>query len=892
MNKYSYPLCFISFLTMLILSHTAHPVNAKQIDNTKYIIELSSLNSKTLSFLRSSGITQSQVWNKRYTISSETYLELKRKNIPFKLIGGITEFQGQPAEANILAEEIYLDSGNVYMNIYDGTGQISYYSMTASGAPEWATVTGVEFSTLIEGNGEGTFSCWDFQLALFHGAPGEHYIFWMNFGDPITGSDDNFDDDPENDWDIEINNWHTNSFNGQNPNGNWGISCYDMLWGDAGWMRYLRIRIYWEEGEPPDPDIRVEPASLHFQIFPESVIRSTISNEPVLMFAESEHIEKENIQKKLKFDYSSDFAKDKIIVRFKSAVEPSSIKIAGGSALTNSTKVNSLLEKHRAISARKILKNNKNNPKLDIFCISIEAEKKSDVIKILQDFNSHPEIMYAEPVYRRKIYAVPSDANYYDQWAYQNIQAEDAWDIETGNSNVVIAVIDTGVDWDHPDLATNIWQNTGEIPGNGIDDDANGYIDDVRGWNTYEGNNNPMDTHGHGTHVAGIAAASSNNVTWSMNVAGTAWNCRIMPVRAGEEYFEDDALFEAIEYATDNGARVINMSMGGPDSSMTFQSVCDEAYNSGVLIVAAAGNEYGLITSYPAAFNSVIGVAATDEFDQIAEFSNYGTWVELSAPGVDILSTVWDDDYDWWDGTSMACPFVAGAAALVFSHDQLLTNGQVRSIIVDNTDNIDSINPGYEGLIGSGRLNLYKALNAVGSANYPRQNLTIFNDGTGTLNVTSIRRKFNKTWIHSISPSSTNVPEGGSRTITVTVNPTGLPAGFSDFETIIIDSNDADEPTIEIPVTIYVGAPEFKITKIEPKPGMDAIIIKFNSVLDEIYNIYYSNESYSATMSWSIAAAGIMGQDGSTKWTDTGLTTGGPPSTTPRRYYKVEHAGE
>lgn len=877
---------------ILVISVATYASSAAESINTKYIIEISHINSKTLSVLRSLGITESQVWKKRYTISSGIFPELKRKNITAKLIGGITEFSGKPSEADPLAEQIFLDSGNVYMNIYDGTGQISYYSMTASGAPEWATVTGVEFSTLIEGYGEGTFSCWDFQLALFHGAPGEHYIFWMNFGDPITGSDDNFDDDPENDWDIEINNWYTNSFNGQDPNGNWGISCYDMLWGDSGWMRYLRIRIYWEAGEPPNPEIRVEPASLHFEILPEDLFTADALNEPVLLTLPSEDAEKEAIQKKLKFDSASDFATDKIIVRFKSSVEPSSVKITGGLSLTNNPKVNSLLEKHKAVSIKKILKNKKNNPHLNIFCISIESAKKSDMLKILKDFNSHPDVMYAEPVYRRKISAVPSDTNYYDQWAYQNIQAEDGWDIETGNPNVVIAVIDTGVDWDHPDLASNIWQNTGEIPGNGIDDDANGYIDDIRGWNTYEGNNNPMDTHGHGTHVAGIAAASTNNVTWSMNVAGTAWNCRIMPVRAGEETFEDDALFEAIEYATDNGARVINMSMGGPDSSMAFQSVCDEAYNSGVLVVAAAGNEYGLITSYPAAFASVIGVAATDEFDQIAEFSNYGTWVELSAPGVDILSTVWDDDYDWWDGTSMSCPFVAGAAALIFSHDQMLTNEQVRSLIVNNTDNIDSINPGYGGLIGSGRLNLYKALNAIGTANYPRQTLTIYNDGIGTLKVTSISKKFNKTWLYSISPSSTNVPQGGSRKITITVNPTGLPAGFSDSETIIINSNDADEPTVEIPVTIYVGAPEFKITNIEPKPGMDAIVITFNSVRDEIYNIYYSNEPYSETMLWYVAAAGIMGQDGSTKWIDTGLTTGGPPSTTPRRFYKVHHAGE
>ena len=356
-----------------------------------------------------------------------------------------------------------------------------------------------------------------------------------------------------------------------------------------------------------------------------------------------------------------------------------------------------------------------------------------------------------------------------------------------------------------------------------------------------------------------------------------------MALRAGEETFEDDELFEAMEYAVDNGARVMNLSMGGPDSSQTFQTVCDDAYNSGVLLVAAAGNEYGLITSYPAAFESVIGVAATDSSDHVADFSNYGSWVELSAPGVSILSTLWDDDYDWWDGTSMSCPFVAGAAALVFSYDPGLTNEQARQIIVDNTDNIDSINPGYEGKIGSGRLNIYKALDAVGSAGWPRQTLTVYNDGIGTLSLTSIEKKYGKSWLHSVSPSSPDVPESGSREVTVTVNPEGLPEGFVDTEILEFHSNDIDEPVVEVLVTVSVLGGGFAVTDIELRADIDAVTITFRSVEDNIYNIHYSNDPFGAGMTWSLASAGKTRQAGTTKWTDTGAAAGGPPSTFPYR---------
>jgi subtilisin family serine protease len=864
----------------------------------EYQITVEFSDANELAIARMLGLSDAQVWKKAYRVSPELYERLSYAGIDCKLVGGVSEVVIEPAVSPMLkvvgtettsTGETFLDSGDVYESIPDGTGEVLYLYMTATEAPEWATVTGVEYSTLIDEVGGVT--CWDFMLSLFHGPPGEDYIFWMNFGDLMTGTDDNFDSDPENDNDIDIQDWYTESFNGESANGDWGISCYDMIWGDPGWVQYLRIRIYWEAGDPPDPDIRIEPMSLLFEISIEGEGSSpSSSSNDGLVAARTEDEEKVSIQKELRFDPASDYVSGKILVRFKSTVNPAAVKMAGGAAVTGNAAVNALLDEHGTRSVRKILRNSRNLPELNVFSITLDG--KSDMKEVLEAFNAHPDVMYAEPVYRRKISAVPTDSNYYQQWAYQNIQAEDAWDIETGDPSIVIAVIDTGVDWDHPDIAANIWENGDEIPGNSTDDDLNGYVDDVRGWDTYgdgmTGDNDPMDTHGHGTHVAGIAAGVTNNTKSGTNVAGTAWNCKIMALRAGEETFEDPELFEAMEYAVDNGAQVMNLSMGGPDGSQTFRTVCDDAYNSGVLLVAAAGNEYGLITSYPAAFDSVMGVAATDSLDHVADFSNYGSWVELSAPGVGILSTVWNDDYDWWDGTSMSCPFVSGAAALVLSYDTGLTNEQARQIIVDNTDNIDSINPGYGGQIGSGRLNMYKALDAIGSAGWPRQTLTVYNDGTGTLDVTSIEKKYGKSWLHSVSPSSPEVPESSFREVTVTVNPEGLYEGFVDTEILEFHSNDADEPVVEVLVTVSVLGGGFAVTDIELRTDIDAVTITFRSVESNIYNIHYSNDPFDTSMTWSLAAAGITGQAGTTKWTDTGAMTGGPPSTVPYRYYKVE----
>lgn len=368
----------------------------------------------------------------------------------------------------------------------------------------------------------------------------------------------------------------------------------------------------------------------------------------------------------------------------------------------------------------------------------LEFDQQADVLQAIKDYEADPSVEYAEPNYILQSFETipneyPNRASLINtQWALDKIQAPEAWDIETGSDDVVIGIIDTGVDWNHPDLAENMWQNAGEIPGNDQDDDGNGYVDDNRGWDfvsanrsavfpgedPYPRDRNPMDFAGHGTHVAGIAGAVTNN---SYGVAGLAWNCKIMPVRAGYKdstgagSFLYSDILAALQYAADNGAHVINMSFGTTlfgsppfdDPIMTTLKLgIDYANAKGVILVAAAGNEpiAGVIT-YPAAFENVISVAASDKDDHKADFSCFGSWVCVAAPGVDIYSTMFDNTFATFQGTSMSTPLVSGLSALILSKNKTFSNQDVISVITNETDQ-----PISDEYIGKGRINAYKAL--------------------------------------------------------------------------------------------------------------------------------------------------------------------------------------
>jgi subtilisin family serine protease len=297
-------------------------------------------------------------------------------------------------------------------------------------------------------------------------------------------------------------------------------------------------------------------------------------------------------------------------------------------------------------------------------------------------------VRYVEPdqTVQREASA-PNDPRFSSQWGLDNptgldVRALEAWDVTTGSPNVVVAVIDSGVDVTHPDLAGKIWTNPKEVAGNRLDDDRNGKVDDAQGWNFVSGSNSLRDDDGHGTHVAGIIAAASNNATGG---SGIAPGVRIMPLKflnwAGSGQISDAV--SAIYYAVDNGARVINASWAGPDFSQSLQDAIGYARSRNVVFVAAAGNDSVNIDArpaYPANYRlpNMLVVAAIDRTGAVSSFSNWGArTVDIAAPGSDIVSTIPGGRYSSYSGTSMATPFVSGVAALVLSRTPTLTADQV-----------------------------------------------------------------------------------------------------------------------------------------------------------------------------------------------------------------------
>jgi subtilisin family serine protease len=365
-----------------------------------------------------------------------------------------------------------------------------------------------------------------------------------------------------------------------------------------------------------------------------------------------------------------------------------------------------------------------------------------NVPAICAELNADPQIEYAQPNYIHHICRTPNDPDFPDQYAHQLIQMEDAWEIETGSRDVIVAVIDTGVDVNHPDLKNNIWVNEDEIADNQIDDDGNGYVDDVHGWNFGDNDNkvtpigSSSSTVSHGTQVSGVIAAVGDN---DEGVCGVNWNSSIMVLRMSLD-FESVDVAEALEYAAANGARVVNMSFGGdvfgPKGDLVMKAGLDSAYEQGVLLVASAGNSDTSRPLYPAAFANVMAVASTNGEDLKTGHSTFGVWVDIAAPGTDIVTTTLENDYVATAGTSFSSPYVAAVAALLFAHRPDMTNVEARAVLENTTDPVyyGDVDPN-QGYIGTGRVNAYKTL--IGADNdyplgeivAPWQNQTFANDG-------------------------------------------------------------------------------------------------------------------------------------------------------------------
>jgi serine protease len=381
------------------------------------------------------------------------------------------------------------------------------------------------------------------------------------------------------------------------------------------------------------------------------------------------------------------------------------------------------------------------NPKIDLgLYVQLTVSPGTDIEKQINDLYATGYFEIVEPSYIDRVDFTPNDPNATAalQYYLSVTKAFDAWDISKSDGQTVIAIVDTGGDLDHPDLASKLYINPDETSNNGIDDDNDGYIDNVNGWDfvgddtlhifdsNFLGDNNPqlvkpgnIGTLGHGVWVAGCAAAATNNGT---GIAGVGFNAKLLftkhtadnqRVAAPNVYFGYEGILYAAQTLTaDNVPRkIINASWGGTFRSQISQDILTHVtLDLGCLVVSAAGNSNSSASNYPAAYDHVLSVAATDQNDVRATFSNFGPTVDLAAPGVAILSTQYDNVYGSVQGTSFSSPITAGAAALVWSHFPTYTPEQVAEQLRVTADNIDNQNISFIAQLGKGRLNIKNAL--------------------------------------------------------------------------------------------------------------------------------------------------------------------------------------
>lgn len=360
----------------------------------------------------------------------------------------------------------------------------------------------------------------------------------------------------------------------------------------------------------------------------------------------------------------------------------------------------------------------------------VELASGVTVTDAMEAFSVWSDISLAQPDFIIQADAVPNDPSFSQQWAYRapsanvgGIGAVGGWSVNTGTRQTIVAVIDSGVDYNHPDLAANMWRNPGEIAGNGRDDDGNGWIDDVHGVNFFNNNGNPMDAFGHGTHVAGVIGAVGNN---ARGVSGVAWQTQIMALRfmgPDGSGLTSDAV-RAIDYAVTNGARIINASWGGGAYNAPLLAAIGRAQQAGAIVVTSAGNAGNNIDvspSYPAGYSvytdNMVTVAATDQSDRLVGWSNFGARsVSLAAPGVNILSTLQGGGYGLKSGTSMAAPIVSGALALLWDANPQWNYRQVIDRLLSTVDPLPTL---AGRTVSGGRLNLTRLLAGSPPVNPP-----------------------------------------------------------------------------------------------------------------------------------------------------------------------------
>lgn len=413
---------------------------------------------------------------------------------------------------------------------------------------------------------------------------------------------------------------------------------------------------------------------------------------------------------------TSDFVPGKIIFRIKDGVNPFAKNYSPGvetfTDVLGKIEAENLVRKFPNHNTPTLKRKSGGREYVDLSKIfEITVPDTIDIEEAINLLYASGYVEYAQPYFIPQTLHVPNDPMITSQYYLEKIRAFDAWGIARGDTNVVIAIVDTGIDLFHPDIRSSIAFNFDD-PVNGIDCDNDGYIDNFQGWDLGENDNNPQfNTNAHGLHVAGIAGASANN---GAGIAGVGYRSRILPIKVSDQDGRLIAAYEGIVYAADKGADVINLSWGGTMGAGQFgQDIINyAAINRDAVVIGAAGNANSAASFFPASYDNIISVAATDINDHKWVNSSFGNLVDVSAPGANLLSTWINSTWIPSSGTSMAAPVVAGAAAILRSHFPNLNSGQIAAQLKVTSDIIDTIpfNMPWNGMLGAGRINLYRAL--------------------------------------------------------------------------------------------------------------------------------------------------------------------------------------
>ncbi|MFZ9028029.1 MAG: S8 family serine peptidase [Crocinitomicaceae bacterium] len=477
----------------------------------------------------------------------------------------------------------------------------------------------------------------------------------------------------------------------------------------------------------------------------------------------------------------------------------------------------------------------------------IEFNNIDKVESLVADLGKVEALQYAEKKELHESFLTPNDQYFSNsfsngQWALYQIDAPQAWDISTGSSDVVVAVTDNAININHPDLVNKM----------------------VPGWDAVDNDNDPSPCGGndgfHGSHVSGIVGAETNN---NIGVASIGYNVSIMPVKIGDcNTGSLTSGYDGIIWAADNGADVINMSWGGGGSSTYGQNVCNYAWNLGSILIAAAGNDGTSQQFYPAAYNNVVAVASTTSGDSKSGFSQYGTWVDISAPGSSILSTNEGTGYQITQGTSMASPLVAGLVGLMISHAPSAPQQEVVNCLLSTADNIDGINPSYAGQLGSGRINAYQALLCMNQFTYALDvGISAINDPVGSI------------CSASVDPQIVLTNYGGNTVTSATIE-YQIDAGPIDVFNWTGNLAQGQSTTITLPTqTPGGGAHIITVTAVNPNgtadqnSSNDSETSNFTIVVNgQIADLTIITDCYGSEITWQID------EDG----TGTTVATGGP----------------